>query len=335
MTNIVIRSDEANAAATALLLATRNHKVSLSGTALDPGHHTFRCLGEQRTATLHSLAELNPTGPKVAMVFAEGESAAAGIRNVLLDAAPELLVMIGGGITAVVEATQTAAKLGFDAAKLLHIGGFLVGGNAEAVTAEKSSVVAGFLAAGTPPHVVYLALSTFPQLSLVPGPSVALSSVGALVHVPPMILNAMSVERGDDVRFYREGFGDSVGRLLTALDEDRIRLGGALGLKLATALELMDRTQGPLGMTGTTSREKVNAFPSYEPIRLPATFRHRFLAHELQSTFAPMLELAKLLNIDVPTIQSVVRIGEILIDDSLEAAARIAAEGFLTLVRGN
>ncbi|GAA3312006.1 NAD/NADP octopine/nopaline dehydrogenase family protein [Arthrobacter ramosus] len=332
MANIVIRSDEANAAATALTLAARNHSVCLLTLALAPGEHDFSYFGERRTLPLRRVEELDPSAPRVGIVFAEGEDIKAGIRSVVGSTSPDLLVIIGGGITAAVESTEAAQSLGFDVCRILLAGAFLVGGNASAVRSEKQGVLAGFLAPGTPAPVVELAESTFPQISIGDAFSVALSSVNALFHLPPMILNAMSVERADDVRFYVEGFGDSVSRLLLELDADRLRLGAALGRVLVPIEELNDRYSGDADKHGTTLREKVNSPLSTQSIKLPSSFHHRFLAHELRSTFAPMSELADALGVDVPTIRSVVRLGEILLGSELGPEARAAAGKFLGLI---
>ncbi|GAA3325875.1 NAD/NADP octopine/nopaline dehydrogenase family protein [Paeniglutamicibacter sulfureus] len=333
MANILIRSDEANAAATALLWAARGHNVCLLAPTLSPGTNNFSYFGHQRTVTLRRLEELEASGPNVGVVFAEGEDVQAGISSILESKTPDLLVIIGGGISAAVHATEAAKGLHFDSSRILHVGGFLVGGNASAVKSEKQSVIAGFLAKGTPSHVLGLAQTTLPQVLIGNGFSVALSSVNALVHLPPMIFNAMSVERGADVRFYVEGFGDSVCRLIDDLDAERLRLGTALGFMLLPLGELMDRSSGPEGMPGKTMREKINAFPSYQSIKLPSSFGHRFLAHELRSTFAPMAELARMAGVGVPTINSVVRIGEILLSADLSSSAKIVATKFLALTK--
>lgn len=333
MTNIIIRSDETNAAATALVLAAADNAVVLLGETLKPGQHTFRYLGGERTARLIALDELDQTARTVGIVFAEGESVPAGINDVVYSTSPDLFVIIGGGITAVAEAIDAAHANNLDPSRILHVGGFFVNGTAADVKAEKRNVMAGFLGQGTPDTIVKLAQESLPQISIGEGPAVALSSVNAFVHLPPMILNAMNVERGENLRFYVEGFGDSVCRLLEALDQDRLRLGDALGYSLVPIPELMDRSRGPEGMPGSTLREKINSYPPYRTIKLPSSLHHRYLAHELRSTFAPMYQMARAVDLEVPTIESVLRIGEILLDDQIVPGASEAARKFLDLTQ--
>jgi len=331
LATIVIRSDEANAAATALLFATRDHAVCLLGSPLGPGEHDFSFLGNQRTVTLRSVEDLAATGPRVGVVYAEGESVTSGIESVLQAGPLDLLVIVGGGISAAVEATESARSTGFDRSRILHVGGFIVRGNAASVKGEKQGVLASFLADGTPESVEELAKTTFPQISIGQGYAVALSSVNAMVHVPPMIFNAMNIERGEQIRFYVEGFGDSVARLIEYLDADRLRLGAALGVDLLPVGVLLDRYRGPEYQHDGSLREKVNAYPPYQSTKLPSTFSHRFLAHELRSTFAPMSALASSLGVDVPTIGAAVRMGEVLLGEDLQSEASVLAEKFLSL----
>ena len=335
MASIVIRSDEANAVTTALLLAARNHSVCLLNSSVAAGDHQFSYFGEHRTVRLFREAEMDVQAPRVGIVFAEGESVQPGVRSVLGSGRPDLLVIVGGGISGAVEAAETARDLDFEASRILLVGGFLAGGSADSVTVEKQGVLAGFLATGTPSQVLDLARETFPQVSIDDGASVALSSVNALIHVPPMILNAMSIERGDDVRFYVEGFGDSVCRLIAALDADRLVLGAAVGSVLLPLEELLDRYNGPAGMQGQTLREKVNGFLPYHSVKVPSSFRHRFLDHELRSTFAPMAELASAVGVNVPTIRSIVRLGEVLLDTDLTSESRLVARKFHALTTAN
>lgn len=245
----------------------------------------------------------------------------------------DLLVVIGGGISAAVDAWQAAQNLNFDPSNILLVGAFLVGGNAGAIRAEKQGVLAGFLTRKTPAAALDLAQTTFPQISVGDKCSVALSSVNAMFHVPPMILNAMSVERGEDINIYVEGFGDSVGRLLLALDADRIRIGSALGLSLVPIDELNERYCGLHHREGQSLRERINTYQPTRAIKLPSSLDHRFLKHELQSTFAPLSEIARTLGVDVPTIRSVVGIGEVLLSSDLSEEATIKSRDFLRQVQ--
>ncbi|AMB40260.1 MULTISPECIES: NAD/NADP octopine/nopaline dehydrogenase family protein [Paenarthrobacter] len=331
MVDIVIRSNEANAAATALTLAARDHRVCLLSDKVSPGPYEFEYFGDSRKVVLHGIDELTTGTSVIGIVFAEGEDVRTGLQDVLRIASPALMVIVGGGVTGAVEAVEAARHFGYDPSNVLHVGAFLVGGNLSAVRAEKHDVLAGFLGPNTPGETVELALSTFPRLSLGNPAAVALSSINALFHVPPMLLNAMSVERADATRFYVEGFGDSVCRLLLALDADRQRLGAALGLGLMPVQELKARYSGPDAPKGLSLREQVNTLSS-QTAALPSSFHHRFLRHELRSSFAPMAELAAAVRVDVPTVSAVVRLGEILLEENIRDHAARPAQDFLNLL---
>ncbi|MGN7150658.1 NAD/NADP octopine/nopaline dehydrogenase family protein [Pseudarthrobacter oxydans] len=330
MTNVVIRSQENNAAATSLALALAGHEVALLGAGLAPGEHSFQYLGQQKTVRLSTIQALNPTTPTAGVVFAEGESVRDGIEHIIRNyGTPDFFAIIGGGISGIAEALNTAKAYNISAAHILHVGSFIVNGTGSDVKAEKRNVLAGFLDDETPSTLIDLAEATFPQIAIGDGPTVALSSVNAFVHLPPMLLNAMNVERGENLRLYVEGFGDSVCRLLEALDEDRLRLGNALGCRLTPIPVLLEESRGPEGLPGKTLREKINSFPAYQHIKLPSSLHHRYLSHELRSTFSPMNEIAKAIGIQLPSIHSVVRLGEILLATDLSNEAKPVARQFL------
>lgn len=331
MVNVIIRSNEANAAATALTLAARDHHVCLLSDKVSPGPHQFAYFGEPRNEVLHGVDDLEAGASVIGIVFAEGEDVQDGVQAILRVASPTLMVIVGGGVTGAVEATKAARRFGLDTSNLLHIGAFLVGGNLSAVRAEKHDVLAGYLGPETPEHIMELAVSAFPRLSLGNPANVALSSINALFHVPPMLLNAMSVERAESIRFYVEAFGNSVCRLLLALDADRLRLGAALGLGLVPVQELKARYSGPDAPKGLSLREQVNTLSS-QTAALPSSFQHRFLRHKLRSSFAPMAALAAAVQVDVPTISSVVRLSEILLEEDLMDDATRPAQDFLNMM---
>jgi len=330
MVNVVISSADRIAVATALLLAIRTHRVCLLNSDVPAGDYLVDYFGEPRSARLVEPSELEASTATVAVVFAEGEDVAVGVAEVFRCAAPDLLVIIGGGLAAPVSAVRTARRYGLDGSRILLVGGFPFGGDTTTVNSEKVGIPAGFLAE-TSSEMQGLATEVFPEAFFTTGVGAVLSNLNALVHVPTMVLNAMSVERGDETRFYVESFGDSVCRLIAEVDTDRIRLGGTLGVELVPIEQVMNEFYGGAGMRGESLREMMNSFPPYQSLVLPTSFEHRFLAHDLRSTLGPMVELARILDVEAAATESVVRIGEILLDAQVLPDSRLVAREFLDL----
>ncbi len=331
MAAVVIRSGETNAAATALMLAGRGHQAALLGNRLGSGTYDVDYYGSPFHLELHKVSTIAESDELVAMVFAEGEDLEGGIAEVLAAVTPRILAIVGGGPEGAVRAVQVAQRHGFDISALLLIGGFLTGGDEKRLQGEKRGVLAGFVGAGTDKSVQQLAVRVLQQVAFTSAAGAALSSLNSLLHVPPMILNAGTVERGDKLSFYTEAFGPAAAAMVDALDTERRALGAAMGHVLPGFEELMDRYNSPSGMTGETMLEKINSFTPYRDVQLPDNFGHRFLAHELSSSFAPMAELADLHSVPAPTIRAVVRIGEVLLGRELSAPARDIAKKFTSL----
>lgn len=331
MTAILIRSAEKNAVATALLFAGRGHRVALLGNQRGSGTYDVDYYGVPRRLEIHQVTSITESGELLAMVFAEGEDLEAGIAEVLDTSTPTILAIVGGGPEGAVRATTAALQHGFDTTALLLVGGFITGGDEKSLQGEKRGVLAGFVGAGTSESITELAVAVLEQVAFTSAASAALSSLNALLHVPPMILNAGGVERAENLEFYTDGFGPAAMAMLEALDSERRALGTAMGHELPGFEELMDRYNASAGMAGETMLKKINSFTPYRGVRLPSGFGHRFLAHELSSSLAPMAELAMLHAVPVPTIRAVVRIGEVLLGRDLSAPARDTAKKFARL----
>ncbi|MGO4238310.1 NAD/NADP octopine/nopaline dehydrogenase family protein [Pseudarthrobacter sp. YAF2] len=332
MANIVISSIQEKAVPTAFLFAARNHSVAVLGGGVEPGKHSFSLFGAPCDVALLPVHDLDVTAPTVGIVYAAGEDITAGITRLLAAVRPDVLAVVGVGISGALESASAAETHGFDLNRLLLVGGFLAGGTMSSVTNEKHGMLAGFLGREAPEEARKIAETTITQISITDAPTVVLSGLNPLVHVPPMILNAMRVERGDDVQFYDEGFGESVCRLIAAIDVERQQLGAAMGSDLLSFEQLLDRYNGPAGMNGASVLEKINTFPPYRRTKLPSTFQHRFLEHELRSAFAPMAEMAGLLGVPAPTINAVVRLGEVLVDRDVTSTALQTAKEFLSVI---
>ena len=64
----------------------------------------------------------------------------------------------------------------------------------------------------------------------------SLDNIGAVFHPVPLLLNAGRIEAtGGDFEYYRQGITPGVARVLEALDEERLAVAAALGLRLRSA----------------------------------------------------------------------------------------------------
>jgi len=152
---------------------------------------------------------------------------------------------------------------------------------------------------------------------IVPASSVletGLGNINALFHPPGMIMNAGWIERRrGDFLFYREGITDAVGRVVAAVDDERLAVAKALGVPAAPFIDMFHQA----GLTTAAARDSRNiarACEESEPnrtIKAPASLDHRYLQEDVGYGLVPMSELGRLAGVATPTIDALIRLAEL------------------------
>jgi opine dehydrogenase len=132
------------------------------------------------------------------------------------------------------------------------------------------------------------------------------------IHHPAAILcNAGRAEatQGDYFHYF-DGISPAVGRIIDALDHERLAVAAALGVAALPFVENFFR----MGYTTQAARESglaYEAFHQSEPdrwIKAPASLDHRFLNEDIPYGLILLSELGKLARIDTPTIDHVIHL---------------------------
>lgn len=131
--------------------------------------------------------------------------------------------------------------------------------------------------------------------------AVALSNVNPQSHMALALCNFTRMEKG-------EAWGQSehmtlaVGRLLEAIDAERLALAAAFGLKVRTMREHYSLTYGvPDAPLGETSRMLAET----QPVTLgPATIETRYTLEDVPFGLLPLVELGKLAKVPMPLHQA-------------------------------
>ena len=133
----------------------------------------------------------------------------------------------------------------------------------------------------------------------------------AIHHPPATICNVGRIEAtGGDYYHYYEGITPSVGRLIDALDRERLAVAAAIGAKVERFVEYFYRA----GYTTTGPRDSglaYEAFHQSEPdrwIKAPATLDHRFLNEDIPYGLVPLAELGRLASVPTPTMDHLIHL---------------------------
>ena len=152
---------------------------------------------------------------------------------------------------------------------------------------------------------------------IIPASSVletAFSNVNTIFHPPGMLMNAGWIEATEgDFRFYNEGITESVGRVVNAVDQERIAVARALGVPTMTFLELWHQaglTTDEALASGSISRACHESGPN-RTIKSPPSLDHRYIHEDVGYGLVPMAALGRLAGVTTPTIDGLIHLASI------------------------
>jgi opine dehydrogenase len=125
-----------------------------------------------------------------------------------------------------------------------------------------------------------------------------------------MLLNAGWIEdTGGDFLFYREGITPAVGRVIAAVDAERLAVARALGVPSATFLETFLRAglTTEAAASGDISRACKESEPN-RSIRSPPALDHRYIHEDVGYGLVPFAAFGDLAGVETPTIDAVVHL---------------------------
>ncbi|MET0684991.1 MAG: NAD/NADP octopine/nopaline dehydrogenase family protein [Solirubrobacteraceae bacterium] len=138
-----------------------------------------------------------------------------------------------------------------------------------------------------------------------------------VIHPAVTLLNAGLLERtGGDFLFYEEGVTVSVGRLIEAVDGERLAIAGALGVTI--------HSDPALGVRQGYMREEnystgYSRAPGFLGIKAQSRLDHRYLTEDVGYGLVFMTDLAARLGVPTPVMDSVIAIASVVLDRDFRA----------------
>jgi len=147
----------------------------------------------------------------------------------------------------------------------------------------------------------------------------SLQNANPIIHPAVTLSNAARIETtGGDFLFYEDGVSDSVGRLIEALDNERIAIGKKLGISILPDPE-MGMRQGYMLEANYGSGYR-NA-PGFRGIGAQPQLDHRYLNEDVGYGLVFMSELAKQVDVATPGIDAVIQVASIVMASDYRATA--------------
>jgi opine dehydrogenase len=161
------------------------------------------------------------------------------------------------------------------------------------------------------PAVLGVLEAAFPQF--IAGSNVlatSMENIGAIFHPALTILNAGWIEAtGGDFDYYIQGITPSVAKILQRLDDERLAVARALGVRSVTAREWLYLTYDS---PGSDLYEAIHNTSSYIGIKAPSTVDHRYISEDVPMSLVPIASIGAMLGAPTPTIDMIVELGSIL-----------------------
>jgi opine dehydrogenase len=143
----------------------------------------------------------------------------------------------------------------------------------------------------------------------------SLRNLNAMMHPPGMILGAAWIEHtGGDFFFYQDAATPGVGRLMEAIDRERLQIAEAWDEPLESFVELMWKT----GITTDAARESGSlqrAFLECEPnrkIKAPPKLDHRYMHEDMMHGLVPMIAFGQVVGVNALTMNALVHIASMV-----------------------
>jgi len=138
----------------------------------------------------------------------------------------------------------------------------------------------------------------------------SLQNANPVIHPAVTLANAARIEgTGGDFLFYEEGVGDATGRLIEAVDQERIAIGAKLGLEIVSDPAMGMRQGYMLAENhGAAYREA----PGFLGIGAQPQLDHRYLHEDVGYGLVFMSRLARQVGVETPTIDAIIQVTSVL-----------------------
>jgi opine dehydrogenase len=150
--------------------------------------------------------------------------------------------------------------------------------------------------------------------------SVGLGNCNAIYHVPPAVLNIKTVEDSDKLPQHTL-VTPRVAEVINALDEERLSLADALGVKTHSFWQFLATAYG---VTEGTYVDRIIQGYGRQAFPEPDSLTHRYFTEDIPFGLVTWSSLAKQIGLPLPLTDAFIRISGILCDADFNATGRTA-----------
>jgi opine dehydrogenase len=138
-----------------------------------------------------------------------------------------------------------------------------------------------------------------------------------VIHPAVTLLNTALIERtAGSFLFYEEGITDAVGRLIEAVDRERLAIAGALGVRVLSEPDL-GVLQGYMREANYSTG--YSTAPGFLGIGAQSQLDNRYLTEDVEYSLVFLTDLAGRVGVETPTMQAVITVASIVLGRDVRA----------------
>ena len=137
------------------------------------------------------------------------------------------------------------------------------------------------------------------------------NNINAMEHPPGMLMNAGWIEHTwGGFGFYDEGVSPSVGRVIDAIDAERLKIMQAIGLKATSFVKMFYDAEYTTVKEGT-AYEALQASEPNKHVKSPNNLRHRYVVEDVGFGLVPMASIARICDVETPVMDSLIMLASV------------------------
>ncbi|TXT57098.1 MAG: NAD/NADP octopine/nopaline dehydrogenase [Promethearchaeota archaeon] len=136
-----------------------------------------------------------------------------------------------------------------------------------------------------------------------------LNNIGMLLHPTITLLNSGAIDAGRAFKYYKEGATKRVCKILESIQFEINEILMKIGIK---RFDFCRWANEVYGTHGNTIYETIQQIEVYKDIVAPCELKTRYFTEDVPTGLVPLASLGKFLNIETPTIDSIIHLSGIL-----------------------
>lgn len=202
------------------------------------------------------------------------------------------------------------------------------------LTGRKRGLAIAAFPSGNTPIVLERLSELFPDLTEAANViETGLRNLNLVLHPPVCILNAGRLDpHAPKFRFYWEGVTEPIGKVVEALDRERVQVGHSIGVHLPACFERLLEWYGDQGAHGENLAQIMSTNPPYQSAMAPQSLDHRFITEDVPFGLIPLEQLAQSFNVPSPITSALITIcNQLMGVDFRQQGRNLASLGLLGL----